>query len=134
MASHRVRGDKIRKTVILDSSAVLSFFEFSVDWQQELGRLLGSYHIVVPQAVAQELQVLAKRQRGGKNAAAGLKLIAPYEVLADAAQDADQACLNLALRTKGIVATNDTALRQRLKQQGVPVVFLRGKKRLALDE
>ena len=72
MAFDWVRRDKINKTVILDSCAILSFFEFSVDWQNELGSLLGAYHLVVPTAVVQELRILATRSRGGKKATAAL--------------------------------------------------------------
>lgn len=66
MASDRVRGDKIRKIVILDSSALLMFFEFSVDWEQEVARLLHSYQIVVPVAVIKELEMLAIKGTGEK--------------------------------------------------------------------
>ena len=61
MAFDRVRGDKIHKTVILDSSAILMFFEFSVDWEKELFRLLDGYCIVVPTEVIKELEVLSKQ-------------------------------------------------------------------------
>jgi uncharacterized protein len=134
MASDRVWGDKIRKTVILDSSAILMFFEFSVDWENELKSLVGAYHLVVPTAVVKELQVLASRDAGQKKAAAALKLIEKYETVEDDSSYADEALIKIAQKTKGIVVTNDTALRHRLKKQGNSVIFLRGKKKLVLDE
>ncbi len=134
MAFNRIRGDKIRKTVILDSSAILMFFEFSLDWENELYSVVGAYHLVVPSAVVKELQMLASRGAGQKKAAAALKLIEKYESIDEDSLYADEAILKIARKTKGIVVTNDTALRQLLKKQGNSVVFLRGKKKLVLDE
>jgi uncharacterized protein len=134
MAFDRVRGDKIHKTVILDSSAILMFFEFSVDWEKELHRLVGSYRLVVPTAVVQELQVLSTRKKGHKKAAAALKFIERFEVIDDLSPSADEALLNIAEKTKGIVLTNDTELRKRLIHRGLPVIFLRGRKKLVIEE
>jgi len=134
MALDRVWGDKIHKTVILDSSAILMFFEFSVDWEKDLDRLLDGYHVVVPTAVIQELQILTKYGTGKKKAAAALKLIAKYDTIDQKADTADEALMKIAEKTKGIVVTNDTELRKQLKNRGFPVIFLRGKKRLFLDE
>jgi rRNA-processing protein FCF1 len=134
MAFDRVWGDKIHKTVILDSSAILMFFEFSVDWKKELDRLLDGYHLVVPTAVVQELQILTTRNAGQKKAAAALKLIAKYDTIDQEADTADEALMKIAEKTQGIVVTNDTELRERLKNRGFPVIFLRGKKKLVLDE
>jgi len=120
--------------VILDSCAILSFFEFSVDWQNELGSLLGAYRLVVPTAVVQELRILATRSRGGKKATAALKLVEKYETIDADAESADEALVTVAEKTKGIVVTNDAELRKRLKKNGLSVIFLRGKKKLVLDE
>jgi rRNA-processing protein FCF1 len=133
MASDRVRGDKIHKTVILDSSAILMFFEFSLDWEKELRRLLGSYTVVVPTAVIHELRKLAIRRGGGKKAAAALQLIQNYKTVESTGAYADDAILSIAAETKGVVVTNDAELRRRLKKQGTSVIFLRGKKKLTLD-
>ena len=134
MASDRVWGDKIHKTVILDSSAILMFFEFSLDWEEELSRLLGAYTVVVPTAVINELRRLAIRRAGGKKAAAALQLIQNYETVESDVAYADDAILSIASKTKGVVVTNDAELRRRLQKQGNSVIFLRGKKKLALDE
>jgi rRNA-processing protein FCF1 len=134
MAFDRVRGDKIRKTVILDSSAILMFFEFSVDWKKELDRLLDSYDLVVPTAVVQELRILASRNSGQKKAVAALQLIAPYGTIDQEAETVDETLIKLAEKTHGYVVTNDTELRKQLRKRGFPVIFLRGKKKLVLDE
>ena len=134
MAFDWIRGDKIYKTVILDSSAILMFFEFSLDWENELKSLVGAYHLVVPSAVVKELQLLASRGAGQKKAVAALKLIEKYKTIDEDSLYADEALLKIAKKTKGIVITNDTSLRHQLKKQGNSVIFLRGKKKLVLDE
>jgi len=134
MAFDRIWGDKIRKTVILDSSALLSFFEFSVDWEKELCQLVGAYRLVVPSAVVRELQILAKRTTGPKKAIAALKLIAKLETIDTKIDSADEACVQIAEKVHGIVVTNDMALREQLKNHNIPVIFLREKRKLVLDE
>jgi rRNA-processing protein FCF1 len=110
------------------------FFEFSVDWKKELDRLVGAYRLIVPEAVVRELTVLSTQKKGQKKALAALKLIENLERGEDSASLADEALLHIAQRTQGIVVTNDTVLRHRLKKQGNLVIFLRGKKKLVLDE
>ena len=136
MASDRVRGDKIRKTVILDSSALLSFFEFSMDWEEELTRLLDAFEIVVPEAVLRELAILSSRETGEKRqrANAALTYASRYRTVETRVTHADEAIVELATTVQGIVFTNDTALRHHLRKEGIPVLFLRGRKKLALDE
>lgn len=136
MAFDWVRGDKIHKTVILDSSAILAFFEFSIDWEKELCRLLDGYRIVVPAEVIKELELLSKQTASARKrkAAAALKLVERYQTVETLAENADDAVIEAAKKTHGVVVTNDTELRKRLNLDSIPVIFLRGKKKLALDE
>jgi len=136
MAFDRVWGDKIHKTVILDTSAILMFFEFSVDWEQELMRLLDGYRIVVPTEVIKELEILSRQTASTRKrkAAAALKLAKRYQTAETIAENADDAVIEAAKKTQGVVVTNDTELRKRLNHDSIPVIFLRGKKKLALDE
>lgn len=135
MASDRVRGDKIRKKVILDTSALLMFFEFSIDWEQEVARLLHAYQIVVPDGVVKELNMLSNKGTGEKkrNAKTALKFIPRYETIKTRAENADEAVIEAAKTTQGVVFTNDSALRKQLRDEGIPVLLLRGRKKLALD-
>ena len=66
MASDRLRGDKKEKTVILDSSAVMMLFEFSIDLEDELTRLLGGYHVILPRPIVDELRFLSEHRKGKK--------------------------------------------------------------------
>jgi rRNA-processing protein FCF1 len=128
--------DKIHKTVILDTSAILSFFEFSIDWEKELFRLLDGYKIMIPNMVINELTVLSQQtasQRKQK-AAASLRFAKRYETIETVAGNADDAVIEAAKKMHGVVVTNDTELRKRLSHDSIPVIFLRGKKRFALEE
>ena len=135
MASHRIWGDSIHKTVILDSSAIMMCFEFSIDLEKELTRLLGMYHIVVPSSIIRELESLSKKGAGKKKtkAKASLKLIEKYETVVVDGKNADDSLVELSKKLNGVVVTNDKELRKRLKDVSVSVVFLRAKKKLMME-
>ncbi|MDH7517431.1 MAG: DNA-binding protein [Candidatus Thermoplasmatota archaeon] len=136
MASDRLWGDRIHKVVILDSSAIMMLFEFSIDLENELTRLLGSHAVVVPKAVVDELDFLAKKEQAGKKkmkAKAAIKLIEKYEIVDVKSENADDSIIELAKETDGVVVTNDTELRKRLKELSVPIIFLRAKKKLVME-
>jgi len=133
MASNRLRGNSA-KTVILDSNAILMLFEFSVDLESELTRLLGQYKIIIPSTIVEELIYLSKKGRGQKkiNAKASLELIKEYNIYNIDTNDADESVFLLAKKTNGIVVTNDKELRKKLKEISIRVIFLKGKKTLEL--
>lgn len=135
MAFNWLWGDRIHKTVILDSSAIMMPFEFSIDLEKELTRLLGTYHILIPTPIVTELQFLSENETGIKKAKAkaSLKFIENYEVVNVDSTNGDDSILELAKKTNGIVVTNDRVLRLRLKELSISVIFLRAKKKLVLD-
>jgi len=135
MASNRLWGNKKEKTVILDSSAIMMLFEFSIDLEDELTRLLGVYHIIVPSPIVKELEFLSKNGTGNKKmkAKASLKLIENYDIVDAVDKSGDDSVIELARKTKGIVVTNDKGLRNRLKEISISVIFLRAKKKLVLE-
>jgi len=134
MASNRIRRDRDAKLVILDSNAIMMLFEFSIDLEGELTRLLGKYHIIIPTPIVRELEFLSKNGKGKKSffAKSSLKLIEKYDV-EDADEKGDDAVFCLAKELNGIVVTNDRELRNRLKTASVQVIYLRGKKQLSID-
>jgi len=135
MASDRIWGNPQEKTVILDTNAVLMLFEFSIDLHAELSRLIGGYHLVVPGSVVQELQKIAENGEGKRqqNAKAGLSLIRTIEVITVEGARGDEAVFELAHMLNGFVVTNDKALRKRLYDDSVPVIFMRKKQTLCLE-
>ena len=110
-------------------------FEFSIDLEKELRRLLGTYNILIPIPIVKELQFLSENEKGkkGMKAKASLKLIENYKLINVDAKNGDDSILELAKKSNGIVVTNDRDLRLRLKGLSIPVIFLRAKKKLALD-
>ena len=135
MASDRIWGNRDEKTVILDSSALMMLFEFQVDLEDELTRLVGKYHIIIPKPIYDELEFLSKHGRGKKriNAKASLKLVNRYNVVDVEEKTGDDSVFSLARQTKGIVVTNDKELKNRLKKISVSVIFLRAKKKLVME-
>ena len=134
MASNRIRQDRDAKLVILDSSAIMVLFEFSIDLEGELTRLLGKYHVVIPIPIIRELEFLSKHGKGKKNffAKSSLKLVEKYDV-EEADEKGDDAVFCLAKKLNGIVVTNDRELKNRLKTASLQVIYLRGKKQLSMD-
>jgi len=120
--------------VILDSSAVMMLFEFSIDLEDELTRLLGKFHIVVPRPIFEELKLLSEKGKGKKKLIAkpSLELIKKYEIV-NAEGNGDDAVLKLAKKFNGIVITNDRELRKRVKESSLQTIYLRGKSRLVLE-
>ena len=133
MASDRIWGNP-EKTVILDSNAILMLFEFSIDLESELTRLLGKHKIIIPKHIFEELNYLSTQGKGKKkiNAKASLDLIKKYSIVKIDAKNADESVYLLAKKTNGFVVTNDRVLREKLKENSIPVIFLRGKKKLEL--
>ena len=134
MASDRLWEYREEKAVILDSSAVMMLFEFSIGLEDELTRLLGKFHIVVPRPIFEELKLLSEKGKGKKKLIAkpSLELIKKYEIV-NAEGNGDDAVLNLAKKLSGIVITNDRELRKRVKESSLQTIYLRGKGRLVLE-
>ncbi|MBU0496509.1 MAG: DNA-binding protein [Candidatus Thermoplasmatota archaeon] len=135
MASYWLWGDTIHQRVILDTNAVLMMFEYAIDVEGELTRLIGAYTIIIPRAVQQELQILSLKGLGRRKqaATAALKLINRYDILGTDDILGDDALLALAKETHAYVVTNDKVLRRRLQQNKITSIFLRGKQKLEIE-
>jgi len=114
----------------------MMLFEFSIDLEDELTRLLGKHHIVVPRPVIEELEFLSEhgKDKTRYKAKSSLKLIKKYDV-ANMNEDkkGDEAVFHLAQQLPGIVVTNDRELKRRLKGASLHIIYLRGKKRLVFE-
>jgi rRNA-processing protein FCF1 len=110
-------------------------FEFSVDLEAELTRLLGRHKAVIPKSVFDELRFLSQQQDGRRRqiAKAAMQFIKKFEIVNTKIENADDAIFNLAKETDWVVVTNDKELRKRLRNILLPVIFLRGKKTLMLE-
>jgi rRNA-processing protein FCF1 len=119
----------VPQLVLLDTNALLMPFQFRVNLETELQRLLGAPDIVVPRPVLTELELLAERDR---NAQAALRLAARYRIL-EATGSADDVLLDLGQRHRAVVVTNDQPLLERLRVASVPRVFLRSRNHLVAE-
>lgn len=137
MASDRIRGYSNITLVFLDTNAIFSLFEFSIDLESELTRLLGAHKIIIPEAVVHEIELLREKGRGNQKKVAqpALKYIKKYPVFSHVSfESADDALVELASAKDAVVVTNDKQLLNRLKEKGISRVFLRGKQQFVFEQ
>jgi len=123
--------------VVLDTNILTVPAQFSVDIFKESERVLeGRVEFIVLRSVIQELETklyaVARTEKFKFRIALDLvnrcTIIEPDEF--SSSSSVDDQVLEYAKATNGAIATNDRGLRERSLQVGVPVIFLRGKKRL----
>ena len=124
------------RRVALDTSALMMPVELDVRLFDELDRVLdGTLELVTPQPVVEELRRLAEKGgTEGTAASVGHDLATERCLAVDTeASYADDALVELA--REGVVdyvATNDVALRDRVLEEHVPVIALRGRNKLGI--
>lgn len=136
MASDRLCRDRKERIVILDTNALMMLFEFSIDLETELNRLIGSYCIFVPTIVLDELRLLSEKGKGKQKiiAKSALALSNNYKCMqTHLSGSVDDSLISLAKENDGIVLTNDKELRKKLKEKDLKVIFLRAKKKLSVQ-
>jgi rRNA-processing protein FCF1 len=128
-------GVDMRK-IIIDTSFWLMPFERKIDLFAQLDRLLEEpYEVIVPQAVLDELGLMARgRMRRAVAARGALRVIEnkigkeghlPHITLSSEKGKADGAIITTALQHEGCyVATNDYILRKRLREKKVNSITL----------
>ena len=115
--------------VILDANALLMPFQFGINLDAEVSRLLGDCEMIVPSAVKSELRRLAAENRAAK---AGLKLSEKFQTVKSEGTG-DESVVEAALALKAVVLTNDASLLKRLKELGIPRIRLRSHSHLVLE-
>jgi rRNA-processing protein FCF1 len=124
--------------VILDSNAFFTSLEFKIDVFEETRRLLNrNIDFVLLTAVKRELEFLATgdEPKTRRQASFALRLaekcvLVPVE---DKGEATDDVILRVAKSWNAPVFTNDRALKARLRDISVPVIYLRQKSRLFID-
>jgi len=126
--------------VVLDTNILTVPAQFSVDIFAESERVVERrLEFVVLKSVIQELErKLEDAVRTEKfKFRIALDFIERCTIIGldeiTSAKSVDDQVLEYALSVNGIVATNDKELREKSLQRGVPVLFMRGKKRLELQ-
>lgn len=115
--------------MLLDANALLMPFQFRINLETELRRILGEADIAVPTPVVAELEALGSQDRIARSAA---RLASSFRTI-DAHGSADDALMDLGKAHRAIVVTNDAALLDRLRSAHVPVAFLRSKNHLVVE-
>ena len=147
MAVNRIRIDPI---IILDANALFLPFQFKLNLDSELKRLLGVYELIIPTCVFSELYGLSTSQKYGTLALSLAKKISqPEWYLAfetellkqhnnvfdtkDAIKT-DSIILRLAKALSAIVVTSDKLLLKLLRDSSIRTITLRARKYLVLNE
>ncbi|WP_459537459.1 type II toxin-antitoxin system VapC family toxin [Methanobrevibacter sp.] len=124
------------KEVVIDTNFFMVPFQFNVDIITELENKLPSYKLTTPSFVINELKGL-KRNNKGKirlNANLALKLANSSKVeIKDISLLENETVDDALLRVSEVLATNDIELKNRAKDKGITVVYLRQKKYIAVD-
>lgn len=126
--------------VVLDTNILTVPAQFSVDIFAESERVVERrIEFVVLKSVIQELERnLEDAVRTEKfKFRIALDFVERCTIIGldelSSAEPVDEQILEYALSVDGIVATNDKELRKKSLERGVPVLFMRGKKRLELQ-
>lgn len=125
--------------VILDSNFLFIPLEFQIDIFEELMELLNQrFEPILLSPTYKELQKIAELSspKNKRQASFALKLAAKCRIV-EVEQGLDEACDDLIVRVatkwKCPVATNDRALRKKLRDENVPVIYLRQRSHLDMD-
>lgn len=113
--------------VVLDTNALLLPFERSVNLDLQIKTLLGNCEVYVPLPILGEL-----KKSKNKFAAAALKLASNYNV-ENTEEAGDYAVIELAMRLKAYVVTNDAYLVKKLREKNIQVVRFKSNSHLDFD-
>jgi rRNA-processing protein FCF1 len=129
---------KEKLNIILDANFFFIPSQFRVDIFEELANLLKQrFEAVLLSSTKTELEGLAKSNpQIGKQAMLGLKLAEKCKFVCvdkTPTETFDDVIVRVASEWKWPVATNDKELKKRLRKNGVATIFLRQKRRLAME-
>lgn len=114
--------------VIADTNALIAPFKRKFNIDAELGRILGSYEILIPEPLIGELKKLSATNMHAKGA---LKYALTKDIRSTKKMG-DDSVLELAKRVKGYVMTNDIELIERARKRKLRVIRMREGCRLVL--
>jgi len=123
-----------RVEIVADTSFLMIPGMYGVDIVRELERVIGAgFTLLVPAAVADELERIAGRSSGREGAAArlGMEIVRRWGKVVGGEGKADRVILEMARGR--VVGTGDMELKKKLRRMGVPVVFLRGGDHLEVE-
>ncbi len=114
------------RSVVFDANALLMPFQFGLNLDMEIESLIGEFHGVVPSPILGEV-----RKNGGKWAKAAVSLARKYEVMRTEHMG-DASVMELGKKLDAVVVTNDEALQEKLRDEGIPYMYMKNKSRLVM--
>ena len=124
------------KEVVIDTNFFMVPFQFNVDIITELEKILPSYKLTTPSFVINELKGLKKNNKGKirLNANLALKLANSSKIeIKDISLLENETVDDALLRVSEVLATNDIELKNRAKDKGITVAYLRQKRYIAVE-
>ena len=124
------------KEVVIDTNFFMVPFQFNVDIINELEKLLPSYRLTTPSFVINELKGLKNNNKGKTrlNANLALKLANSSKIeIKDISLLENETVDDALLRVSEVLATNDIELKNRAKDKGITVAYLRQKRYIAVE-
>ena len=124
------------KEVVIDTNFFMVPFQFNVDIITELEKKLPSYKLTTPSFVINELKGLKKNNKGKirLNANLALKLANSSKIeIKDISLLENETVDDALLRVSEVLATNDIELKNRAKDKGITVAYLRQKRYIAVE-
>lgn len=118
-----------RRCAVLDANALMMPFQFRINLDAEIARVLGECDVYVPSSVLAELEGLASRDR---DARAALRLAAKY-LVHETTGRGDPAIVEAAEALGACVVTSDQKLLRTLRKRGIPRVTLRSRSHLVFE-
>ena len=117
------------RIVLVDANGLFTAARLKLDLVKQLKEAAPGWTAVVPASVVRELEVVGRRKF-----AAAARAMAERLPLLENEGRGDEAIVAAARAGPArAVLTNDRALREQLREAGVPVLYVRGKARIELD-
>lgn len=132
---------KVVLLVVVDTNFMTIPAQFNVDIFAEAERVLERrFEFVILSSVADEIEAGAHESKARSNRLA-------FRIARDLSRrcrsveteksiselPVDDQLLEYAVQVEGVLATNDKELRNRARERGVPILFLRGRKQLQIE-
>ena len=118
------------RAVVLDTNALMMPYQFGINIEKELNRLLGICRIIIPRTVVEEMERLAEEEgEVGRAAKLGLSIIKKKGFrLVETENKGDDGVIETALKMDAAIVTNDKELKKKAKKYISPSNLSEGRK------
>lgn len=121
---------------MLDTNALLMPYQFDINIEKELNRLLGVCRIIVPRSVVEEVEKLAEKGgETGRAAQLALSIIKKrcFRVVETSCKG-DDGVIETAIKMEAAILTNDKELKKKAKEMRLSIIYLREGEKLEMEE